>query len=214
MIWNAIEIGPFVVQNRYIVLLISAVVSYIAVKIMINNKEEQKTIVDVLFNTAAIALIIWKFSYGIFHPIETINAPVRILYFSGGFYGMLLGGAAAALYLYRKIKLETISAHTWVIALGTVMTSFLFAYELSVWVISDFEFTVSLVKSIVALLFLIALFMHRSLVIYLLTWFFMMETGITFFQARSTVFLDFSMAQLLYIGAALILLFLPKGLKN
>ncbi|WLR52565.1 hypothetical protein LC040_06635 [Bacillus tianshenii] len=206
MIWNAVEIGPFVVQYRYIVLIISAISAYIALKAVIKEKEAEKYMTDVFFNTAAFTLLIWKFSYILFHPVEAINAPVRILYFSGGTLGWIIGVVTGLLYLIYKGRKADFPLPQWILALSAIIMSFLAVYNGIIWGLNGFVDVIFLIKSLSSLAFLIALFMHINMVNYISIWYFVVQAAIVFAEERSTVFLSFSVGQLLFIAAAVGLL--------
>lgn len=107
---QVVNMGPFMIQYRWIVDVIGIVAGYILLKILIKKvgKPEHKRIIDMLFNVILIPIAVWKFGPAVFHPMIVIKQPFSILYFSGNNLYFLVGCILSALYVWWRSRKDHI----------------------------------------------------------------------------------------------------------
>ncbi|MDM5200626.1 TlpA disulfide reductase family protein [Fictibacillus enclensis] len=80
------------------------------------------------WNAVLLLIFVWKISYFLLHPVLTIKHPVNLLYFSGGKPGILIGAAAALLYVFIQLSRSSLSLSAFLHILCLVGFSFLLLY--------------------------------------------------------------------------------------
>ena len=115
-------IGPFLIQEKWALYVVS-----------IKKKALDIRMLDALWNGFFVFLMVWKASYALFHPINVIQHPMSLLYFTGGDKGVMLGVISVLLYFFWKSKRSTFSFSRYMeCGLFAILTA-LGSYRLFVW---------------------------------------------------------------------------------
>jgi len=102
---GAFLIGPFMIKHIYVVILLSAIAAYFAVKWTArDDKSFQQLLLNTIVNGVLIWFVIFKFSTILFQPSLLLESPFSIIYFTGGIKGAILGIVFAIIYLYLIYK--------------------------------------------------------------------------------------------------------------
>lgn len=103
--YDVLQLGRFTIYVPYLIHLAAALITvlwvYIAGK---KHVQKGKELADLWLESWIISVLIWKFSYAVFHPVSVIKHPSYLLYFSGGEKGLVLGYVMAILYFIYKSK--------------------------------------------------------------------------------------------------------------
>ena len=140
------QLGPFLIQGSYIMILISLITAVIGLVSLLHTYRipHKKTISNEWIQSILLVIVTWKFSYILVHPIEGIQDPLRLIYFDGGAVGWIVG-SGIALLLYAKALAKsdisfTIAVNTFVFggfllfgAYNVLTTVFLSIYWQSIW---------------------------------------------------------------------------------
>lgn len=155
---DAWVVGPFVIQQKWVLYAASIAISYVMLRGFIKKKTLDIHVLDSLWNGFFIFLFIWKISYALFHPFQVIQNPLSLLYFTGGDKGVILGMLGTMLYLYWKSKRSSLAFSYYMeTALFAVLTA-LGSYRLLVWAflsLSDFFLLLTALLSFAILFYLL-----------------------------------------------------------
>ncbi|SDN00571.1 Peroxiredoxin [Fictibacillus solisalsi] len=80
------------------------------------------------WNAVLLLIFVWKISYFMLHPFLSIKHPVYLLYFSGGKPGILIGAAAALIYVFIQLSRSSLSLSALLHILCLVGCSFFLLY--------------------------------------------------------------------------------------
>lgn len=137
---GAISVGPFAVRVDLLALITAATISYLTLFLRLQKGEEQKRVLDAYVNALMIGLFSWKFGHLVFDPIDTLKAPLSLLYFTGGVKGVWLGVGLGGLFLGFQIKKQRFSFHALIKALvlgfltsGLVYSIFTYVMNKPTW---------------------------------------------------------------------------------
>lgn len=106
--------GSLIIPIQLLMLMGSALIGYFALSYRLSKLNEtfsHRAILDRLFQTFVVGLLIWKFSPLVFDMTFVLDNPMSLLYFSGGTKGLIIAGiysVAALSYLTRKEKLPVL----------------------------------------------------------------------------------------------------------
>ena len=206
-------IGPFLIQEKWALYVISFVISYITVRIVLKKKTIDLLIIDTLWNGFFTFLIVWKLSYALFHPISVVQHPISLLYFTGGDKGIVLGVIAVSLYFFWKSKRSSFSFHRYMEwgLLGAITA--IGSYRVLVWLVyltDDFILLFDALWPFVAMFFLIK---SEKWIVSLLL-FSLGELLFSYFKPESSVILGFSWKQLFYFAVIVICLIFVMRTKT
>ncbi|EST54516.1 cytochrome C biogenesis protein [Brevibacillus panacihumi W25] len=102
---DVIQLGPFLIKMTTILYIAAGLLGYLTIFFSLKNEAALRKEITEMVSTAVIAsLLIWKFSYALFHPQNVWENPAALLYFSGGDAGVWLAVLAAAAYLAFQIR--------------------------------------------------------------------------------------------------------------
>ena len=100
---EAVQIGPFYVNWSLFTIIASAVAGYAAVSLIIRRTDwRQSPLMDIIFGAMVIGLFAWKLTPYLLQPSMIWRSPLKGLLMQGGLYAMLIGAAAAVLYLFIR----------------------------------------------------------------------------------------------------------------
>lgn len=140
------QLGPFLVQGSYIIILVSLMIAVIGLFSLLHTYQipHKKVFLNEWLQCILLAIVTWKFSYILVHPIEGFQNPLRILYFDGGAIGWIVG-IVLSFILYRKalakhhlsftLALNTfVFAGLWLFGAYQVLSTILYSvYWQNVW---------------------------------------------------------------------------------
>ncbi len=119
------------IKHLYIIVLISGIVAYFAMKwVTKNDKLFQQLFLNTMFNAVFIWFFTFKFSTIIFQPDILINNPFSILYFTGGTKGSILGLLLAIIYVIFSMKKKEIGFKKWFTAFVYGIVTFFISFWL------------------------------------------------------------------------------------
>lgn len=98
------QIGSIIIRTEWIILFVAAIIGFATARFRLHKYEHRKQMLDVLFNAFLIGLLIWKGSIALFKPIEVINNPMALLYFTGGSKGVWLGLTVGTVYIVYQSR--------------------------------------------------------------------------------------------------------------
>lgn len=102
---HSIQIGPFILNGPLLLSLSFGLAGGLMVQNRFRNRPEQGLMLNEVSKAFWIWVIIWKGSLLFFHPIETMQQPMSLLYFDGGERGRWLASLVILVYLlYRALK--------------------------------------------------------------------------------------------------------------
>ncbi len=100
---ETVQIGPFYVNWSLLSGIIAAVAAYAAVALVIRRTEwRSSSLMDLIFNTMVIGFLGWKLAPYVLQPAMIWRSPLKGLLMQGGLYAILIGAAAATLYLFIR----------------------------------------------------------------------------------------------------------------
>ncbi|MYL33270.1 hypothetical protein GLW08_00940 [Pontibacillus yanchengensis] len=111
--YHIIQIGPISLPMKTLVLIGSAFLALCWIYLLqIRHTSVKKWTIPIEWGYAVLwVIIIWKLSYVLIHPLETIQYPLRIMYFDGGIFGLVFG-IAVGVYSFHKSTSKVISLFT------------------------------------------------------------------------------------------------------
>lgn len=198
-------IGPFLIQEKWALYVISFVISYFVLRIVLKKKTIDSLIMDTLWNGFFTFIITWKFSYALFHPISVIQNPISLLYFTGGDRGMILGVISVLLYFLWKSKRSSFSFHQYMeLGILAVLTA-IGSYRVFVWLFYLTEHFILLFDALLPFAIVLYLIKSEKWLASVL-WFSLGELLFSYFKHESPVILGFSWKQLFYFAVIVICL--------
>lgn len=128
---GSVSIGPFIVPNLWLALLISGLVSYI-VMTSLPDKEGlwEKHVGSLLGNSCIVWFLVYKFSLVLFRPSIISTNPKGLLYFTGGPPGMYLGFLITFLYILFVLKRKAVPLKPALLIMGSGFVSGYIAFHL------------------------------------------------------------------------------------
>ncbi|PPA87989.1 hypothetical protein C4A76_10980 [Brevibacillus laterosporus] len=122
---DVFQLGPFFIKSSWIVIVVSAVVGYLVMKLRIKqaNLGASELMDNTIGSLILLGIVIWKGSYLFLHPQKVIDNPMTLLYYSGGVTGIWIAVASCMALLYIWSKRQKISMWEYVdsIAVGFVL---------------------------------------------------------------------------------------------
>lgn len=105
---DSFQLGPLTVRYVWLFLLTALFFAYIIIDVGIKKvpDDKRKLLYNILSNSFMIILVCYKFSYILYRPSIIWENPIGIIYFTGGWKGLILGGIIALFYLYRQFKMH------------------------------------------------------------------------------------------------------------
>src|SRR5690606_37970207 len=103
-------LGSLVLNRALLYGLISVLAASGVLKLHLRRHDPMRPfeIDHLLLNATMMAFFAWKFSYVLFHPADTLQQPMLLLYFDGGTRGGWLAAAIAAIYMFRIVRKKSI----------------------------------------------------------------------------------------------------------
>ncbi|USK67264.1 prolipoprotein diacylglyceryl transferase family protein [Peribacillus frigoritolerans] len=103
---DVINVGPFLLQYKLLIIIISGIVGYLIIDFRFRYLKNpfRKQVTDIFSGAAFLLLFTWKFGPVLFHPTEVFQNPSLILYTNGNDKSFILGGILTILYLYIKSR--------------------------------------------------------------------------------------------------------------
>lgn len=146
MLFEAFKIGPFLFKVNWLIIMISWIIGYQITLLFVKRIKEEslKNIKEAYINASILAIILWKFSYVIFHPLLSFKNPYSLLFFTGDRKGVLvaiIGGVCFYLWQNRNkivnafaflLKAISITIITYYICLLILQPTLLYAIQLFV----------------------------------------------------------------------------------
>ena len=197
-------VGPLMIQEKWGLYAIAFIFSYMVVRLAIRLKSIHSSVIDVLWNALFLFLVVWKVSYGLFHPIEVVNNPLSLLYFTGGDKGVVLAFASVFIYFLLKGKSNGYFNHVYM-ELGFIsILAAIGVYQTILWMMYDPGVNHDLFGGIVSLVLVLIWFLNYEtnagpLWIKLILWFSLGQLFLSFFKPQMPLFLGFSFSQWVYI---------------
>ncbi|MFF2089871.1 hypothetical protein [Paenibacillus sp. NPDC058174] len=217
MMQDAIVWGPLIIKYNWIAVAFSALAAYAAMKYWLKDKNDiSKPILEDITNAFLWAFLIWKFSVIIFNPVTVLNNPYYIVYFTGGWRGIILSAIALLLFIAIQSKKRKITfwIYTAVLAAGLLSYTFVYSlFQLSFNYLTQ-SFLYDLSQLVVVSVLLIWLYNRKERfekpreINQVILWFSIGQIFGYFLKHSSTVvFLGLSSEQLVFLAVALFCLF-------
>lgn len=135
--YDALSIGPLMVQIRWIALILSVLVGYVLIRVVYKQDKHKSLVIDKMWNALIIGIVVWKGSLFLLKPLATINNPMMLVYFSGGTFGVMLSLAVVALYFYMIARKHKLSLTRLLNGGGVALLGGVFMYELVAFIVQD-----------------------------------------------------------------------------
>lgn len=137
MLMDAIRVGPLVIKYLWIVLLFSAICSYLFMKLRIKR---YPTLINVnflstVFNGLFYGILIYKFSIVLIRPSLLFENPKAIIYFTGGTTGFILALIVGFVYIAFQVWKQKINLKETANVLGTGIFVALVTYYLQIFLL-------------------------------------------------------------------------------
>ncbi|WP_274364598.1 TlpA disulfide reductase family protein [Paenibacillus thermotolerans] len=87
------QIGSFAVPISLLLFAATALAAHAVNRLRLRHHPGRGEVLDRVFTASVAGVLLWKFSYVLFYPQETIANPLSLLYFDGGKAGIWLGTA-------------------------------------------------------------------------------------------------------------------------
>ncbi|MBN2981800.1 prolipoprotein diacylglyceryl transferase family protein [Cohnella algarum] len=127
------QLGPFAIRLDWFYYGLSALLGFLLAKIIIKRKSlEHMPYLELIFNAAAAALLVWKIS-PVFSDLSLLAKPFALLRYPGTSLGGWLGCLAAIAYL---VLIKWTKKFSWTVLLDVfsiVLLGYAFVYSLSHW---------------------------------------------------------------------------------
>ncbi|MGP4081846.1 hypothetical protein ACTWQL_18270 [Pseudalkalibacillus sp. R45] len=201
-------IGPLMIKEKWILYVVAAIVSYLVLKVLTKVKGIDPRVIESVWNAAMVFLIVWKGSYAVFYPLQTVKNPIALLYFTGGEKGVVLGFIAVLLYLFLRSKKEALAFSLYIdMTLLTLLTA-LCTYTLGRLVL-DQPISIVWWFEIILYLILIAYWFIKSNADKLLwpetlMWFSLGNIALSYYKPQIPILLGLSFSQWTYIVVSII----------
>lgn len=102
---NTLQIGSFILSGTLLLVLLFGFAGWLSLRLLMRI-DHREQLLATASNGFWIWLVVWKFSYPLFHFDEFLAVPLSALYFDGGARGFWLAGLFTAGYAgYRLSKL-------------------------------------------------------------------------------------------------------------
>jgi hypothetical protein len=111
---HSLQIGSFVLNGQLILFLSCGAAGWLVLHYRLGNIRERSLFLSLLSNAFWLWLIVWKFSFAIFHPFEVIAQPVALIYFDGGERGIWMACLVAAVYIWHRSSRQRLSIKMWI----------------------------------------------------------------------------------------------------
>jgi peroxiredoxin len=151
-----LQIGSIIIRTEWIILFVVAIIGFATAGFRLHKYEHRKQMLDVIFNAFLIGLFVWKGSIAFFQPIEVINNPMALLYFTGGSKGVWLGLIVGAVYIAfqsRKYQLNKfVTADAVLLGLMSSSASMIFLELILELDVSFLEYVILLIGILVYIL--------------------------------------------------------------
>lgn len=108
---NVIKLGPLLLNVELLSFIFSALAGYLVVKYRLRQVHDKESSSDKYISAVVIGFVVWKLSLFLFDPASVIQYPMSLLYFSGGDKGLVLGIAAALVYIWWRSRQDSTSLH-------------------------------------------------------------------------------------------------------
>ncbi|MBO0960202.1 redoxin domain-containing protein [Neobacillus sp. MM2021_6] len=122
---QVIQIGPFAILLKWLLLGLSILLGLIIIKLWLRKTQEDgihKKVFDLLTNGLFIGFFIWKGSLLILDLRLVVKSPVSLLYFTGGRTGLFLAIIGSFIFIFKRARKLTIP-HLFILQSG-----FLFSF--------------------------------------------------------------------------------------
>ena len=224
MMQEAIVWGSLIIKYNWIVIFLSAIAAYVAMKYWLKGKGDiSKPILEDITNVLIGGFVIWKLSVIIFNPVTVLNNPYYILYFTGGERGILLSAIVVLIFLVIQSNKRKINFLTYTAVLVAGLLSYKLVYSLFTFIFNDLtqSFFYNLSQIVLAIALLIWIYSRKEKfelpkeINQLILWFSIGQIFSQFFRSFSAaVFLGLSSEQLVYLVVALCCLILQNFRKK
>lgn len=216
---DAWVIGPFMVKQKWILYAIAFIAGNIIVRIAIRLKQVDRSVIDSLWNAMFLFLVTWKFSYVLFQPIDALQHPMSVLYFTGGEKGIVLALCAVIIYFFWVRKKKSIPFRVLMETGLMAMITAIAVYQTLVWAIYSSDMYVILVESV----FLFAIVIYglikdsvdvNPLWTKMVLWFSLVALFFSFFKPQMPILFHFSFVQLVYIATSIVVIVLSFRIER
>ncbi|KGP73545.1 hypothetical protein [Pontibacillus yanchengensis] len=102
--YHVLQIGPISLPLKTLVIIASAILAMgwiYLLQIKYTSTKKWTTPIEWAYSVLWV-VIIWKVSYVLIHPIETIHYPLRLIYFDGGILGLVIGIVIGGYSFYKS----------------------------------------------------------------------------------------------------------------
>ncbi|HET7579972.1 MAG TPA: hypothetical protein VFK33_11890 [Bacillales bacterium] len=209
-------IGPFMIKEIWLVEFITGLAAYIALKYIIAVRSIDRGVLDSLWNAFLLFIVIWKFSYTLFHLFHVIEQPMSQLYFTGADKGIFLAFAGVAIYFIR-LSQKTLIPFKNYIEIGFIALFLVLGLYHLIETLYGIGFIQSILQVFLAAILLAYWLLKtnedgkRTLWPILMVWFCLGEFFLTYFGNPVPVLFSFSYNQLgLILGSILGIIALYK----
>ncbi|MDN4094598.1 MULTISPECIES: hypothetical protein [Bacillales] len=219
--FGAIQIGPFAINAGIFTFILCSLLGYLAIKKRLENEKGTKDVISqMVMNLIFITFVLWKFSYVIFHPLETIRHPISIIYFSGGERGIWLAGIATIVYITVQIARKRILIN---VTMDTFATGLLIAWGVghAIWLaVERYELFYHLLQIVVSVILYVWVIRKISVGnikewLPVLMWFCIGQILALFFtKSHLAFFLGFSKIQFVFLFLSSIIMVLDYSWKK
>ncbi|KQL44625.1 hypothetical protein AN963_24960 [Brevibacillus choshinensis] len=219
---DVIQFGPFLIKMSMLAIAVPILSAFVAVYFRLRKeKEQRKTIFELITSSLLLAFFVWKFSYALFYPAKVWAQPASLLYFSGGDRGILLGVLAVSVYLVVKVRRQGIPIPVLVDVFATGgLTAWAVGHVLT-WGVEQVGGWYSFQQAFIAIVFLLwvirKLDRATSVIPWLqmLLWFGICQVYVTFFSPDyAPLLVGLSKEQLLYYIFSVLALFLANRARD
>lgn len=198
-------IGPFLLKEKWVLYAVAGGIAWLVMKLAISRQFFEKEQWDVLTNALIVFVVIWKLSYGLFHPISAWQHPIGMLYFSGGTWGILLGLIGVLGYVIIRYYRKKTNPHKDIMAGLLVYMTVYGSYQLSQAILYQQHVFPELLTAGSVLLLLIYWFMNQrkqpGYAIWpdMLLWFGLVQLVVTYLTAQVPWVAGFSKTQYVWL---------------
>ena len=160
---ETLQLGPFLLKTQWLVIALSVLAGYVVFRYRLKaGSYPPKQIAETIENSLVIAVVLWKFSLVIFHPVRVITNPLALLYFSGGERGVWLAAVVVILYLYYRSKKDQVSIWVYgdLLAVGSLAASAV--YHMIFLFLTRQTFWANLSQALISLIILLAILLKTK----------------------------------------------------
>ncbi|ARK30882.1 hypothetical protein [Halalkalibacter krulwichiae] len=205
-----VMLGPFRIPIRWIVIGLSLLAAYVLISVRLRKTNfHRKLLLEVIFNGVFYGFIVWKISYVLFYPSYALSYPVGIIYFDGGFRGILLGIVIGLIYIYVQSSKQNVKFQYYaeLLLIGWLATVNVYVIPLLADNVFYYSGQVFLSTLLIVLLLKSKEFQSEKI----LTVMFIYSLGqlfLQFFAHSTAIYFGFNSIQIFFILVALFLLVL------